>query len=509
MLTRDGLNGCECMLRTTTLIRFWVQAPTISKFIIIFLTGLLSGLGQAPFNIPLTTVLGLGIVFWLGHKVAKISYFKLGWTFGFGYFSSTLAWITQPFFVDIWVTGWMAPFALAFMSSGLALFWGIAFLIAGGRHPIFVCVTLVLAEFLRTYFLGGFPWALLGYIWIDTPLYQLAAFVGPHGMTMLTLLLSICIAHISKIYSGSLIFCIFFLPFLPAIEGPRAAEDAATVRLVHPNVDQNRKWDPNFQEEIYQRHLALSQSNNKVDLIVWPETSLNLPIAEAQSEISVVADGAHVIVGYQHRTNDDNAIYNTLGVLSPVGSLTSEYNKSKLVPFGEYLPFSTFFKKFGFGGLAASDVDGFSHGSGPEVFWVPRIGIVQPLICYEGIFPQFVGRANDRPDLLVLISNDAWFGVGQGIAQHFAQARARTIELGIPMVRVANRGITTVIDARGSFDEVLAFDVRGALDLVVPPPLPPTFYATYSELVFAFILFLIVGLYLTLSLRKMLLTRPK
>ena len=506
MPTRDGLNDCEHMLRTTTLDSFWARAPALLKIILIFLIGVLSGLGQSPFDLPILTLIGLGIVIWLDNKVALISHFKLGWTFGFGYFASTLAWITQPFLVDIWSTGWMAPFALTILSSGLALFWGIAFVIAGGRHPLLLCAMLALAEFFRTYFLGGFPWALLGYVWIETPIYHLAAFVGPHGMTMLTLLLSSSIAFTPIKYSGSLVLCILFLPFLPVIEGPRAAEDAGKVRLVHPNVDQSKKWDPKFKEAIYQRHLKLSKSDNRVNLIVWPETSLNYPIAAARNEISVAANGSHVIVGYQHRENN-NSIYNSLGILSPDGSLSSEYHKSKLVPFGEYLPFGTFLKKIGLRGLATSDEGGFSNGTGPEVFWVPSIGNIQPLICYEGIFPQFVGRANDRPDLLVLISNDAWFGEGQGIAQHFAQARARTIELGLPMVRVANRGITTVIDARGAFSEALDFDDRGALDLRVPPPLPPTFYAAYGEVVFSLVLLFVICVWLIISFQKSLLTR--
>ena len=493
------------MLRITKLDSFWVLAPSWLKIIIIFLTGALSGLGQAPFNLPVITLVCFGIIIWLDNKAALISHFKLGWIFGCGYFATTLAWITQPFFVDFWATGWMAPFALAIMSIGLALFWGTAFVAAGGRHPLLLCVTLVLAEIARTYLFSGFPWALLGYVWIDTPIYQLAAFIGPHGMTMLTLLLSTFIVYAPRFYGGALVFCIIFLPFFLVIEGPVADEDAAKVRLVHPNVDQNKKWDPNFQEEIYQRHLKLSRSDNMIDLIVWPETSLYLPIEAVKNEISVAANGAHVILGYQRRT-DDNKIYNTLGALSPLGSLISEYNKNRLVPFGEYIPFSTLFQKIGFKGLAGQ---GFSRGTGPEVFWVSSIGKVQPLICYEGIFPQFVGRTYERPDLLILITNDAWFGAGQGTGQHFAQARARTIELGLPMVRVANRGITTVIDARGAFGEVLGVDDRGSLDLAIPPALPPTFYAVYGEVIISLILLFVsfICLIMIMIIPKISLTR--
>ena len=504
MQIRAGLKGCEHMFRTQILANYWSLRPFWLKMFIMFLVGVIAGLGQAPFNLPVLTLMSFALILWLVHEPKQKFNFTLGWIFGCGYFGISLAWIVQPFFVDIWSTGWMAPFALSLMSMLLGLFWAVALSTARGLYPLFSCVLICLAEISRTYFFSGFPWALIGYIWVDTPLYQLAAFVGPHGMTLATLLLSSCLAFFPWRYRAVLVFCVLILPLFPEIKGPIASDASAVVRLVHPNVEQTQKWDPEFQEEIFQRHLEFSRSEPFVDLIVWPETSVYSPIETVKKEISTAANGAHVVVGYQRRL-ENNLIYNTLGVLSPDGVLRSQYDKNRLVPFGEYVPFGELLKKVGIKNFAISDGHGFSKGPGPEIFSVNRIGKIQPLICYEGIFPQFVGRAKFRPDLLILITNDAWFGSHQGIAQHFFQARARTIELGLPMVRVANRGISTVIDASGAFGNFLSIQDEGYLDISIPPKRSPTFYFQYGELIiFVTLCFLIcVGSLYNFSKRRL------
>ena len=168
--------------------------------------------------------------------------------------------------------------------------------------------------------------------------------------------------------------------------------------------------------------------------------------------------------------------------------MKSEYHKSRLVPLGEYIPLGHLARVFGY------DFPEFSAGSCPAHIDIEGIGRLQPLICYEGIFPQFVGRGAARPDLLVLITNDGWFGQGQGPAQHFAQARARAIELGLPILRVANRGVTAVIDPWGRSRERLDLNQRGALDAPIPKPRAATFYAKNPWLgVFALTGLLVLG----------------
>jgi apolipoprotein N-acyltransferase len=450
----------------------WDKTPRWMWQLMIFTAGGLAGLGQAPIDAPALTLLGLGFGLWAIQKSCDTSSFSNGWLLGSGYFAVSLAWIMQPFLVDLPTTGWMAPFALAAMAGGLALFWGVTSALVKGRAPLLICLALLAAEVARSYVFSGFPWGLIGYVWIDTPLYKLAAVMGPYGMTLLTLVMAYVVAHGRLFYAVALIAFAVVLQILPNSAPVKAPHGAAIVRLIHPNVAQSDKWNSDKMEGIYQRHMALTQADPPVDLIVWSETSVYLPIDIAKSEIAAVAQDAPIIVGYQS-SRAEGLYFNTLGIISPQGELQAEYHKSRLVPFGEYLPLAWV---AGWFGLQRA---GFSSGDGPSTLKIDGIGQIQPLICYEGIFPQFVGRSAVRPDLLILITNDAWFGEGQGPAQHFAQARARAIELGLPMVRVANRGVSTVIDPRGGYGARLQGEDTGFVDVPLPARLPTPFFAIY------------------------------
>ena len=450
----------------------WHKASRLTRLLIIFAAGGLAGLGQAPIDAPALTILGLGFGIWAIHRSSDTSSFSSGWLLGSGYFAVSLAWIMQPFLVDFPVTGWIAPFALVAIAGGLALFWGATLALVKGRAPLLICLALLAAEVARSYVFTGFPWGLIGYVWIDTPLYQLASVMGPYGMTLLTLVMAYGVAHARLIYALALIGFAVVLQIVPNIAPVDTPHDAAIVRLIHPNVAQADKWNPDKMEDIYQRHIALTQADPPVDLIVWSETSVYLPIDMAKNEIAAVAQDAPVIVGYQ-TSLAEGLYFNTLGIISPQGELQSEYHKSRLVPFGEYLPLARV------AGLFGLQHAGFSSGDGPSTLNIDGIGQIQPLICYEGIFPQFVGRSAIRPDLLVLITNDGWFGEGQGPAQHFAQARARAIELGLPMVRVANRGVSTVINPRGGYGASLQGEDSGFVDVRLPADLPAPFFAAY------------------------------
>ena len=469
------------MFELSTPHRLWVQAPAWVQWAMIAAAGGLAGLGQAPVDQPTLTLVGLAFGFWIIRSQTCLPQFWRGWSLGFGYFFVSLAWIIEPFLVEGRGNAWLAPIALLAMAGGLALFWGAAFALARGRSGLWTCLALLAAELARSYLFTGFPWALLGYVWIDTPIYQLASIIGPHGMSLLTLVLAALIAWGGAVPRWVVLTMAIAAPFVPVAghaPGPDnspADDRRPIVRLIHPNVAQENKWHPDKMEAIYQRHLALTDAGPAVDLIIWPETSVYLPIEWARREIAEVAQGAHVVVGYQSHSPADQ-YFNTLGVVTPQGEVQSEYHKSRLVPFGEYIPFGQLARVFGY------DFPEFSAGSGPAHIDIDGIGRIQPLICYEGIFPQFVGRGEARPDLLVLITNDGWFGEGQGPAQHFAQARARAIELGLPMLRVANRGVTAVIDPWGRSRERLDLHERGTLDAPIPKPRTATFYARYPWL---------------------------
>jgi len=281
--------------------RLWAQAPAWGQWALIVVAGGLAGLGQAPVDQPALTLVGLAFGFWIIRPETSLPYFLRGWSLGFGYFLVSLAWIVEPFLVEGRGTAWMAPFALLAMAGGLALFWGGAFALARGRVGLWICLALLSAELARAYLFTGFPWALLGYVWIDTPAYQLAAMIGPHGMSLLTLVLAALIAWGGATARWVVLIATVSLPFVPGLEMGKSPDDEGrpVVRLIHPNVAQENKWNPENTEEIYQRHLSLTQAGPSVDLIIWPETSVYKPIDWARSDIAAAAQGAHVVVGYQ------------------------------------------------------------------------------------------------------------------------------------------------------------------------------------------------------------------
>ena len=158
------------------------------------------------------------------------------------------------------------------------------------------------------------------------------------------------------------------------------------------------------------------------------------------------------------------------------------------MPFGEYIPFGDVAARFGLHGFAAQAGQGFSSGPGPELIDLGPLGTALPLICYEAVFPQHA-RNGTRPDMLIQITNDAWFGERSGPYQHLAQARMRAIEQGLPMIRAANTGISAIIDPYGRMVASIGLGEAGYADAALPAPLSPTLYASTGDWPAAVLLF--------------------
>ena len=472
--------------------------------------GLIAALGQAPLGQFYLTILGLALLIHaLGHEAGWRRVAVAAWAFGLGYFAVTLHWIVQPFLVDVARHGWMAPFALLFMAAGMALFWGAAGALAalpgrGRATPLALVAALALAEMTRSLVLTGFPWALLGHAWIGTPIAQLAAFVGPHGLTLLMLGLAALLAALWPRPWLAAPVAALGLGWLMLDPGPppQAGTEAPMVRIVQPNAEQALKWDPGMAEEFFVRQLRLTAQGGSgadpgrvPDLVVWPETAVQWLLEYSDDvlrDVAAAARGAPVVLGIQRR--DGGRYYNSLIVVDREGAATQLYDKWHLVPFGEYIPLGEMLSRFGLRGLAASEGGGFSAGPGPALIEVPGLGPAMPLICYEGIFAEEVNAAPGRARLLILITNDAWFGNWAGPEQHFAQARLRAIEQGLPLVRAANTGISGLIDPRGRVLGRIELGQADALDLPLPEALPPTPYVRWGDWPAGLLLILLLGL---------------
>ncbi|CUH82490.1 Apolipoprotein N-acyltransferase [Tropicibacter naphthalenivorans] len=467
------------------------------------------GLGLAPYDLWYLAFTGYVVAIWL-FQAAPRGVFAVGtgWAVGLGYFGFSLGWIIEPFFVDP-STIWMAPFALVGMAGGLALFWALAFWIAAHapRRPL---LALVLAwtgaELARAYVFTGFPWGMVSYMWSSVAPIQLASLLGPHGLNLATLATAAMFA--AAIPRGG-------LRLLPAVLGVTSLlvlfgvgliltppyQDLSgrpVVRLIQPNAPQHEKWDPLKIPMFFDRQLRLTAGPPKDDftepqLVVWPETSVPHLLHRAGDALGLIthaAGSAQVVVGIQ-RAQDGN-YYNSLALMDGTGALRQVYDKHHLVPFGEYMPAEAVFRRWNILGLASRAEGGYSAGPGPELLDLGPLGKALPLICYEAVFPQDVYRTPERPDFLLQITNDAWFGEWSGPYQHLEQARVRAIEQGLPMLRAANTGVSAVIDGAGRVLTELPLGRAGYVDAYLPPPLRLTLYSQFGDFPVLLLMFLSV-----------------
>ncbi|MCB2114949.1 MAG: apolipoprotein N-acyltransferase [Rhodobacteraceae bacterium] len=473
--------------------------PAPARLALAAAAGAAVALGQAPWGLWPVALAALVLLTTLVARESAVAPRNwLGWAGGAGYGAGALFWIVEPFLVEPEVYGWMAPFALVLMAAGMAVFWLLpAWIAALGRtqatRAIGFAVGLAASDLLRGYIFTGFPWALVGHIWIGTPVMQAAAWAGPVGLSLLTALMAalpaaatsprdralaagVSLALLAAFWGGGTLL-------LAASEAPR--DPAIRVRLVQPDADQRLKWRADMWRVFLDRLVTATAApaDRPLDLIVWPETALPFLLEQSgpflTGTLAVAAGGVPVATGVQR--SDGARYYNSLAVIDGGGDPVAIYDKWHLVPFGEYIPLGDLAARFGITAFAAQEGAGYTAGPGARVIDLGPAGKVLPLICYEAVFPQDLRAAPDRADWVLQVTNDGWFGRVAGPYQHLAQAQLRAVEQGLPLLRVANTGVTAVIDARGRVLQSLPLGAEGWFDAEVPPSLPRTLYARTGD----------------------------
>jgi apolipoprotein N-acyltransferase len=509
------------------------------RALIAALAGAASVLAMAPFFAWPILFLTLPVLIWLVDASAAAPSLSprswrpaaraaaAGWWFGFGYFIAGLFWIGEAFLVEAEKFAILMPFAVCLLPAGLALFWaaatGAARLVwkPGFARILVLAVTLSVAEWLRGHLFTGFPWNVLGYALTWPPvLMQSSALLGIYGLTLVAIVVFASPAVLWIDAAERLVPERWRFGGLLAAGAPIAAlamwgairlatteappVEHVRVRLVQPSVPQREKWRPENQERIFREHLDLSRRSpaGAVDdaaglaLIVWPEAAmpfLPLNAPRALAEIGqMLPSGTHLASGAL-RIEDGapgtrRRIYNSLIVFGEGGQPTAIYDKIHLVPFGEYLPLQAALEAIGLEQLTRIR-GGFDTGVVPRpLLRIPGLPSIGPLICYEAIFPGEVVQGGQRPAALLNVTNDGWFGNTTGPRQHLHQARVTAVEQGLPMLRVANNGISAVIDAKGRLLHRLELDVKGVIDSALPGALAPPPYAAFGDWIFALLL---------------------
>ena len=474
-----------------------------------FLLGALATLAQPPVGaMPVLLLAVPGLLWLLDGAEGRRAAFALGWWFGFGFFVVGLYWISFALLVDIAAFWWLMPVAVCGLPAGLALFTGIvtqAVWMArfkGLARVVAFALAWTAAEWLRGHLFTGFPWLLIGYGWVPwTPVLQTAAFTGIYGLSLLTLLVAGLPTLLGEpapsrrralvlLGAGLGLFAVI------AVAGSIRLNNSDTgmvegvrLRLVQANVGQSMKWDPREREGNFQRHLALSLSpaETRPTAVIWPETAITFFLAQDERHryalANAVPPGGLILTGAPRATlAEDKTVrfWNSLLAIDGAGTIVGGYDKAHLVPFGEYMPGRAWLPSWV--GTIASRGSDFSAGPGPRTLHLPGLPPVSPLICYEAIFPGAVTDPADRPQWLLNLTNDAWYGLSAGPHQHFAITQARAVEEGLPLVRVANTGISGVVDAYGRITARLGLGEGGFIDSALPRALPaPTPYGRWGD----------------------------
>ena len=451
-------------------------------------------LGHAPLSLWPVSLLALcGFIFALHRGQPDLrGAMSAAFFLGLGYFLITLNWIVEPFFIDPLRHGWMAPIALLAMAGGLALIW---LLVGIGWHwarGLGVAVGLAIAEYIRAHIFGGFPWGLPAYILLDSPLQGILALIGPYGATLCVALVAATpvVLLSNRVIGGALVALLIGMiwSLMPVARSviPNDQATQFTVRLVQPNAPQHQKWDPRYAPMFFDRMLDMSARGPQPDLIIWPESAVAEVLNYAQPQLDAMAQAnpnSDLLFGIL-RIDQQERMKNSMALLRQ-GQLSAIYDKTLLVPFGEYMPWEPVLRPLGLGIFYDWFGAAFAPGTGPQTMTLSTGRTIAPLICYEAIFPDFVRTsAAQETDVIVQITNDAWFGTRSGPAQHLAQARARAIETGLPMIRVANTGISAVISPDGAVIHSIGLNDMGWADVAMPAKLQATLYLRHGDLAF-------------------------
>ncbi|WP_372801206.1 apolipoprotein N-acyltransferase [Paracoccus seriniphilus] len=486
--------------------------PPFAQLLADLLLGVIAALGLAPFGVWGATIAALAILLWRLGRASRGAAFWHALAAGFGWFGLSMSWIVEPFLVEPEIYGWMAPFALILMAVGGALFWAVPVWMAsritnGWRNRmVAAAAALLLSDWLRGWIFTGLPWSLTGHIWADTPVAQLAASGGAIGLSLITISMAllpgllwrrmtpVVLGVLPGILASILLLGMGWAAGLARLSAPLPPDHDIVLRIVQPDAEQHLKWDPEWSAVFFRRLMDLSSEPGRRDLVIWPETAVNFLLDDAPDLLPrmTASAGAPLALGIQRR--DGMRFYNSLALLSRDGGIQTVYDKFHLVPFGEYMPWGDALARIGITAFAAQSGNGYSAGAGPRVLSLPGLPGFQPLICYEAIFPQHLRGLDERPQWILQITNDGWFGTFSGPYQHLAQARLRAIESGLPLIRAANTGISAVIDAHGQLRQTLALGKTGKIDAQLPGAMAPTLWLRLGPWPVVLIALLALGL---------------
>ena len=437
-----------------------------------------------------------------GHKASFFNAFCLGAGLGI----TGMNWLAHAMVLDNTTYAWLVPVVWIGFSLFFGCYYGLTAYLAsfspsGWRRWLAFAGWFCVIEWVRGRAFSGFPWNVVGNIWNSyLPILQTVSVVGVYGLGLITILLfSTPLATKSwKAVAAAFLGLIFLYAFgaWRLYDANKESVWGVKLRIVQPNVPCTLKWDPKEAQNNINKLIRLSKENNEgITHIIWPESAVSflinyhnekrLQLMAAIRQGSVLITGAMRAVDFKERT-----VANSLVVLDDLTDIRAFYDKAHLVPFGEYTPLRGILPLDKF---VPFDSD-IIAGSGPQTIPVEKAPDAGPMVCYEAIFSGEVVDKNKRPEWLINVTNDGWYGLSAGPHHHLAMAQTRAVEEGLPLARSANTGISAIIDGYGHILNSLPLGETGVIDASLPRALPSTLFARFGNkipLIFAFFLVLI------------------
>ncbi|MDR2781270.1 MAG: apolipoprotein N-acyltransferase [Holosporaceae bacterium] len=450
--------------------------------------GIISALSFAPFNIfPIFLI----TFAWFFIKICESEKSKQllleAFCFFFGLHVACLYWLVYPLTFDLEKHWILIPFAITLIPAYLSAFLLIPTFFVwkkAKKNPLLFALSYCLTMKFYGCFLPGFPWVLPGYIWCcDEIFLQTVSIYGIYGLSFVTLLISgylgLSFLHyrsnnIKKIIYSAIIVG-SFLAFI-MLFGQCRLENNPTVftnnkaRIIQANISQKNKNDHNFAFSNLKKHLQLSRHDSQVDLVIWPEASIPYLYKENFAQLhdylkSFLNKSEYLLAGAVRQDLSTGKIHNSVVVIDHNGINVANYDKRKLLPFGEYVPFR---KYIPFQGIA-SDIGDFDPGEKTNILNINGMKIAFA-ICYEIVFPS-----EKDVDLIINITNDGWFGFTTEPFQHLQISRVRAIENGVPLLRATNYGISVVFDPCGREIARIPVDETGTIEINIPKKIKTLF----------------------------------
>ena len=456
--------------------------------------GLAAGFGFAPWNLWPFTCAALVALLWRTGAAdrPRAAAIEAG-VFAFGVGITSLGWVTEAFELQPNIPAELAPAALAILSSYLALYWaaavGTGHWLARGDRFAFALATaalFMLTEWARGFILTGFGWNPIGAIWLSIrDVSHTASIIGALGLSGLTILcagLTASALHGDRQSAAALVFLGALMLAFPKSAKPPATSQRISV--VQANIAQDEKWREGSAGRHLDRYLQLTlqtSSGSGARMIFWPEAAITKPLESdplLRSRLANALEPGETLftgsIGIDARGAPTNSVF----LVDDSGDIVDRYDKQHLVPFGEYLPWRPLASALGLEKFVPGASD-FVAGSADTVM-AAGSSAVGVAICYEIAFAGEVASMETRPAFIFNPSNDAWFGE-RGPPQHLDQARLRAIELGLPVIRATQTGISAVIRADGSVAASIPSSSAGRINTTMPAPLPPTVYAKWGH----------------------------